>query len=197
VWIAEADDFAEPTFLSELAGAFTDPDVKLAYCQSRQVGGGGELLAPDYLDYTKDISDDWQKDYLHEGSYEIASAMAVKNVIPNVSAVLFRRETLERAFSALGDKIYEFRVAGDWLVYMQVLMHGKVFFRSSALNSHRRHAASVTKAGMAEKHYREVEEAQQIAAGLAAVPQATAWTAERYLAHVRAYLGLDERKLSA
>ena len=36
VWIAEADDFAEPQFLERVMQGFDGPDVVLSYCQSRR-----------------------------------------------------------------------------------------------------------------------------------------------------------------
>jgi len=50
VWIAEADDFADPDFLDHVASQFGDPDVVLAYSESRQVDGSGQVLANNYLD---------------------------------------------------------------------------------------------------------------------------------------------------
>lgn len=193
VWIAEADDIADTTFLSALVPAFDDPQVVLAFAQSRQIDADGRLLAEDYREYTSDISDAWMSDYVHDGRYEIATAFAVKNTIPNVSAVVFRRAALEKALSELGDKLFDFHVAADWLVYMQIAASGKIAFFSRSLNSHRRHAGSVTKSGAALKHYEEVAEAQRFAATLANVSTDTRSKAERWLVHVRRHLGLDAR----
>lgn len=190
VWIAEADDLAEPSFLSRLVSAFEDPATVLAFSQSRQIDGNGKELSPDYLDYTKDISRAWHADYTRPGPVEIAEALAVKNTIPNVSAVLFRRDALDRAVNALGDSLFEYRVAGDWLIYMQTLVQGNVSFVASALNSHRRHAASVTKSGMAGKHLEEVANAQEFARTHASVSDATRRKADAWLEHVRRYLKL-------
>jgi len=55
VWIAEADDYADPGFLTGLAPLMDDPDVVLAYSQSRQVDEEGQIIAPDYLEYVKDV----------------------------------------------------------------------------------------------------------------------------------------------
>jgi hypothetical protein len=166
--------------------------MALAFSQSRQIDGSGAVLAPDYLDYTSDISGAWAADFTHEGRDEVGAALAVKNVIPNVSAVLFRRDALVRAFDSIGDELFEYRIAGDWLIYMQVLLQGRMFFRHTALNSHRRHAQSVTKSGIAELHLREVARAQDLARSYVAVSPETSRKASRYLEHVRTYLGLPQ-----
>ena len=60
----------------------------LAYSQSRQIDEEGRELAPDYLEYTADISQTkWQSSYVRGGLDEIRDTLAVKNTIPNVSAV--------------------------------------------------------------------------------------------------------------
>jgi hypothetical protein len=42
VWIAESDDYADPTFLERLTGVLeSDETIPLAYFQSRSVDEGG------------------------------------------------------------------------------------------------------------------------------------------------------------
>ena len=190
VWIAEADDAAAPDFVERLVSCFQDEGVALAYCQSQQINGDGKVLAHDYLDYTSDISGAWMTDHVHDGQREIAQAMAVKNTIPNVSAVIFRRTALEAAFTAIGERLFDFRVAGDWLLYLHILTQGRIAFLAAALNSHRRHAASVTSTLAAGRHYEEVVLLQSEAARLAPVSDTTRKKARDWLTHVRTYLGL-------
>jgi glycosyltransferase involved in cell wall biosynthesis len=157
VWIAEADDLADREFLATVLKAFDDPDVVLSYCQSRQMAPDGTILCGDYLDYVADLSPEkWRSDYVVEGIDEIRTALAVKNTIPNVSAVVFRRRALIEALEANLEELDRLRVAGDWLVYLDVVRQGKVAFAARALNSHRRHTASVTRTSDELSHLREV-----------------------------------------
>ncbi|MER9397242.1 glycoside hydrolase family 99-like domain-containing protein [Mesorhizobium sp. M0615] len=190
VWIAEADDLADPDFLSELAPTFADPSLVLAYSQSRQVDGKGNVLAEDYISYTRDISDDWLSDYTRTGQVEIEKAMVIKNTIPNVSAVLFRRVAITSAIAEIGDELFEYRVAGDWLVYLRVLLQGKVRFSAKRLNWHRRHERSVTQSGMADQHFNEVRRVQEVARSLVSVAAGTRRKADAWLDHLRTYLGV-------
>jgi glycosyltransferase involved in cell wall biosynthesis len=145
VWIAEADDLCDPDFLEELINPFRDESVVLSYCQSMQMAEGGEILCPDYLDYVADISDvKWTNYYVNDGHREIRESLAVKNTIPNVSGVVFRRSTIEAVLNDHLDEIEKYRVAGDWLTYVYVLSHGKVAFSPRPLNWHRRHRSGVT-----------------------------------------------------
>lgn len=193
VWIAEADDLAEPGFLGALVpGFFRSPNVALAFCQSKQIDESGKVLAPDYLAYTGDVSDIWRQSYCRDGREEIRDALAVKNTIPNVSAVLFRRDALVTALQELGDGLFDYRVAGDWLVYMHVLRQGSISFHAESLNLHRRHAASVTQSTKLEGHFREVCQAQDEAKRLVEARKETAEKAAAYREYLRKYFGLAE-----
>ncbi len=125
VWICEADDFAEPRFLERVVGAFEDPSIVLSYSQSRRVDESGITLAKSYDFYTDDIDERrWRSDYACTGEEELQSALAIKNTIPNVSAVVFRRASLIRALIACESELKRLKIAGDWLVYAELLRTG-------------------------------------------------------------------------
>lgn len=193
VWIAEADDLAEREFLAVLvAGFLRSTDVAMAFCQSQQVDEHGNVLAPDYLAYTDDVSDIWRRSYCRPGKDEIRDALAVKNTVPNVSAVLFKRDALVTALQELGEGLFNHRIAGDWFVYMRVLLRGSIYFHAKSLNLHRRHAASVTQSTRLEGHFREVCRAQDEAMLLVAPTQETSRKASTYREYLRKHFGLHE-----
>lgn len=196
VWIAEADDLSDPHFLETLVAGFTDEATVMAYSQSRQISEAGDELAPDYFDYTDDISSDWRADYVRDGASEIANALAVKNTIPNVSAVLFRRSVIESVMQELGAKLLSYRVAGDWLVYLTVLRNGQISYHSKSLNAHRRHVSSVTGAIARRKHYDEVAELQSLARSMVETSPETDMKGKQWLDHVRHYLGIELETVS-
>jgi glycosyltransferase involved in cell wall biosynthesis len=191
VWIAEADDLCEPEMLQELVQAFNDPSVVLAYCQSKQIDENGNVLAESYLDYTADVSDKWQDDYLIDGLEEICSSLSIKNTIPNVSAVVFRRSSLLAAMERIGDKLINYRVAGDWLVYLHVLSQGKIYYRSKSLNKHRRHLISVTTSTAVGNHFNEVLEMQKIAMDMATPPPEIVAKIKAYIMKLEKHFGLS------
>ncbi len=196
LWIAEADDIANDHFLEELMGSFNSPDVVLAYSQSQQIDDDDKVLAPDYLDYTKDISAQWMHDYVRNGREEIAEALSIKNTIPNVSAVLFRRYALESAFNAIGEDLFSYKVAGDWVIYLHVLLQGSMFFREKSLNMHRRHTGSVTSSTQKIAHLLEVSRAQEIARTLV-VPSDTALSkAHAYVEYLHEYFQIPEMTMA-
>ncbi|WP_137819732.1 glycoside hydrolase family 99-like domain-containing protein [Pseudomonas sp. 2FG] len=193
LWIAEADDLADSDFLDELAPAFHDPSVVLAYSQSKQIDDRGKVLAPNYLDYTKDISEHWLTHYVRDGREEIGEALSIKNTIPNVSAVLFRRTALERAFNAIGDDLFGYRVAGDWLIYLHALLQGKVYFCEKSLNQHRRHTNSVTSSTQELNHLQEVCKVQEIARELTEPSAAALAKAHAYIEHLHEHFQIPSK----
>lgn len=145
VWIAEADDLAEPEFLAEAVSAFDTPGTVISYTQSRQIDEHGEVLSNHYLDYVADINaSKWTHPYRIDGRDEIATALFIKNTIPNVSGAVFQREALFAAMAENRDEILSYRNAGDWVTYLRVLEKGSLAFSPRPLNAHRRHQGSVT-----------------------------------------------------
>ena len=156
VWIAEADDYCEPTFLARLASAFRDPEVVLAYSQSLPVDAEGKVLTQGFgrapkrdaarmaspgLIYTDTLdSHRWEADYVSSGDEEIALALSQQNTIPNASAVLLRRTAALQAVPAA----LEFKNCGDWAFYLELARRGKFAYIRANLNYFRRHDASTT-----------------------------------------------------
>jgi O-antigen biosynthesis protein len=159
IWIAEADDLCSSQFLEEVMKGFhLDSEVVLSYAQSRQMNGRGDIIAPDYLAYTNEIdSNHWNNDYLDDGMTEIKRRLSVKNTIPNVSAVVFKKFSIDEIL----DELQSYRVAGDWYFYIWLLSNGKIYYNHAPLNDHRRHEQSVTKSERSQLHYDEVVRLQE------------------------------------
>lgn len=197
VWIAEADDFADPGFLAATVPAFEDPDVLLSYTQSRQIGPDGQVLCEDYLDYVADVDPvRWRADYRRPGIVEIAEALSVKNTIPNVSAVLFRREDLARVLRDHLDELASYRNAADWYCYLQLLTFGSIAYTAASLNSHRRHGHGVTLSAGDRQHLHEIGTMQSIAMTLAPVPPERILAARAWYAEVGRMFGVEREHLS-
>ena len=156
VWIAEADDLCTPDFVSRLIGFFDDNKVVLAYSQSNVIDENGTCHAESYCYYTDDLSKTkFRNDYVSPGMRELAEGLAVRNTIPNASAVLMRCDV---ALTLPFDRLCEFKAAGDWLVYINMAMRGRIAFSAHVMNSHRRHSQSV----IARIPERTLEEIKQI-----------------------------------
>jgi hypothetical protein len=195
VWIAEADDLAEPGFLASLLPAFRRQDVVMAYCQSRQIDQHGATLEPDYLDYVAEFdATRWEQPYVATVEEELRHGLAVKNTIPNVSAALFRRGVLAEVLEQHLDEIVAFRVAGDWQAYLRVLENGAIAFEPKPLNLHRRHAGGVTIGGDARRHVDEVRRVQQWVQSRHGLDAGTRDAARQYLDFLAGHLGLAAKR---
>ena len=143
VWIAEADDWAEPTLLSRLVPLLDqNPQVGIAYCQSIEVDGWGRILRSfDY--WTADLDQErWRHDFIASGPEECAQYLVVKNTIPNASGVLFRRSVFEQ----IGGAIETMKLSGDWITWVRMLLVSDLAFVSEPLNYFRRHSGTVRSA---------------------------------------------------
>src|SRR5208337_4047810 len=141
VWFAESDDYADPALLETLVDRLDrHPNVGLAVCQSWTVDQDGKPLGNygDLLEH-RDHSSHWREDYVNAGHDECKNYMFWHGTIPNASAVLWRRETLERAGGAPTDM----RLCGDWMAYINVLHLSDIAFVSTPLNYFRQHQANV------------------------------------------------------
>jgi glycosyltransferase involved in cell wall biosynthesis len=140
VWIAEADDSAEPTLLSRLVPLLDqNPKVGIAYCQSMEVDDAGRILRSfDY--WTAELNQErWRHDFIASGPEECAQYLIVKNTIPNASGVLFRRSVFEQ----IGGAIETMKLCGDWITWVRMLLVSDLAFVSEPLNYFRSHAGTV------------------------------------------------------
>jgi len=144
LWIAEADDVCEHDFLAHLAPLLDDhPHVALAYSQSRPVDDQGHPVdgQSNYVAYTAELDDQkWTRNYIQDGVTEVLEYLMLMNTIPNVSATLIRRSAIE----AVGGAPENYRLAGDWALYIALLERHAIAFCAKTLNLHRKHQSTIT-----------------------------------------------------
>jgi len=132
------------------------------------------------------------------GDEFVERAMAVKNVVMNVSSVLWSRDDLEEGLEALGDELTSYKLVGDWRLYLQALLTPgrNVSYINKALNTHRRHAESVTHALDHELHLSEIQAMHNVV--MSALPEDSSERTsvqndvDGYVAELREQFGLDE-----
>jgi glycosyltransferase involved in cell wall biosynthesis len=152
VWIAEADDYAEPMLIKELIGLsakYRDFSPAICYAESWMTDLNG---FPDssYLQYHLNIEEIYGSIFRDEiilgGNDFILNALGVTNVIPNASACILGLKSLK---SINWDEAFEFNFSGDWWIYLHLAANGSVAFTPKLLNYHRRHPKSVVNANLA------------------------------------------------
>lgn len=142
IWIAESDDFCELNFLDELIQPLLHDDkIVLSYCQSKRVDEFSTIKG-DWLNHTDSLDCTFfLKNFILDGNEFIERFLIYRNVIPNASGVLFRRNTARSLGELETDSFL--RYCGDWLFYMKLITNNKVAFKSTALNCYRFHPKSV------------------------------------------------------
>jgi glycosyltransferase involved in cell wall biosynthesis len=160
VWIAEADDTCKPQFVEQVVRRMHETGAVLGFADSWQIDEAGGLLGESYKEYVnEDSTGAFDHSFVMEGLDFLAKHLAIKNVILNVSSVIFRRDVLLEALDKLGDDLFGYKVAGDWRLYIELCAsNGKVVYEAEPLNGHRRHQGSVTHAMDEKKHLQEIED---------------------------------------
>ena len=167
VWIAEADDESDPQFLEQLAQAISgSPDVALALTDSRAIDAAGAEIWPNYREYYRQAgAEALAHDGIWSGQEFARRFMAERNLILNVSGVLWRRADLLAALERCKEELSHYRLAGDWHLYLEVLTSDRteVAYVAQPLNIHRRHSASVTHSLDPAVHLDEIERLHRFA----------------------------------
>ncbi len=162
IWIAEADDLADLGFLERMSSFFDDPEMTLAFSDSGAIDGNGRPLRATYKDYYSRVASDALSHDLVESSANFARKyLSQRNLILNVSAVLWRRDRLARVLEQRQEALTDYKLAGDWLLYLAACaIDGKVGYCASSLNLHRRHAQGVTSQTRSDRQVDEIQRVQ-------------------------------------
>ncbi|WP_160000497.1 glycoside hydrolase family 99-like domain-containing protein [Roseomonas sp. 18066] len=172
LWIAEADDLADPRFLEVLATKLADdPQAAMAFCDSGAVDPGGRLLAPDRKPYAAALGD---AGLLRDGAFDgpdfAGRFLAPRNLVLTASAVLWRRDALRAAFAAAGEEAFAFTCAGDWRLYLAACQGGgRVQYVAAPLARQRQHPDSVTASLAKDRHLEEIARLHALIAASAPV----------------------------
>jgi glycosyltransferase involved in cell wall biosynthesis len=135
IWIAESDDFAEPTFLDKMFEILNRGNG-LAYCRSSDVDQNGlkksDFFWADGLDEKR-----WKNDFDNLGTDEIKNYLVYRCTIPNASACIFEKE-----LAPLNCGFEKMRYCGDWLFWIKLLEKTSLGYTSQTLSSFRHHEGS-------------------------------------------------------
>jgi glycosyltransferase involved in cell wall biosynthesis len=195
VWIAEVDDLSFSGFIERLAGLFArHPDVSFAFCDSVAIDRHGQVMYEGYQGYYDTVEAGcFSEDRVWAGREFLSKYLAVKNLILNASSVIWRRNVLLDAFARVGADLFDYRVAGDWRLYVEAAnFPGSVGFCATPLNVHRRHARSVTHSLDERRHYDEICRVQNAAARYLGTDAGLAAKIDAYRKEIRGYFRIGE-----
>ena len=144
-WIAEVDDYASPIMISNLIKPFEqDKEVVISFCDSMLVDGSGQwqgFTSDTYVQDTKFFANvDCFQD-IFDGKEFIEENLVHGNTIPNVSAVIFKRNSIIPEYL---EKLEKFSRCGDWYFYILILSEGKIAYHIMPMNFFVRHPKSIT-----------------------------------------------------
>jgi glycosyltransferase involved in cell wall biosynthesis len=136
IWIAESDDFAHKLLLETLVKQLeSHPQVGIAYSQSYRVDESSNIVCS-----CKDIYPSIACGKVHKGEDVLLNYMAGANLIPNASAVVFRKAIAGQ----INTRYTQFRFAGDWWFWCEMLLRSDLIHVCEELNYFRFHANKVT-----------------------------------------------------
>lgn len=140
-WIAEADDLSKPNFLETVIKGFDDKKTVLSYCETERINEKGKVIEKNSRGWVDIFQTGiYDKDFIMDGNTFIRNQLSILNVILNVSSVVWKKGDYKKFFNAAK----EFKVAGDWYIYSNVLKDGNVAYFCESLNRQRKHSMSIS-----------------------------------------------------
>ena len=132
IWIAESDDWCETDLLETLVLPLeNNSSLALGICQCKLVdSSGNKLYQTKCSENEPEVSGEkFIKKYLFGDTIIVNSGMAV-----------FRKSVLSKT----ENEYLSFKGAGDWMFWIEIAIHGKVFISDKCLNYCYRHDATHT-----------------------------------------------------
>ena len=141
IWIAESDDWCEPTLLQELInGTANNPDIAISYCGSVVINERDEIL---YTSTSKKMGE------ITDGISFIKKNLLESNVIFNASMAIFNK----LSFQNISLEFTSYKFCGDWLFWIKLAQKGPVYTSGKYLNYFRKHDRDVSRRSMADGTY--------------------------------------------
>ncbi|MEI7675368.1 MAG: glycosyltransferase family A protein [Bacteroidales bacterium] len=132
IWIAESDDWCEPTLLETLVNAFDmHSNLVLGYVQSYYIFDKDRIEWVSKQDKLEDII---------AGNEFVKRRLLNGNAIYNASMALFKKS----AYHQVPSDYMDFKLCGDWLFWINIALQGDVFVSGKILNYFRNHSQDVS-----------------------------------------------------
>jgi glycosyltransferase involved in cell wall biosynthesis len=155
VWIAEADDYCDASFLEEVIKPIRKNDnVMISYTDTAFIDVDGKIfmktIKPE-IDIMK--THHWDNSYVNDGQDEIKNYSYLNCTIANVSSAIIKNGNYDNYFKNSG----EYKQAGDWLFYVNVISNGKIAYCNKTLNYYRVHGNNVSSVTKKQAHFEEMK----------------------------------------
>lgn len=131
IWIAESDDWCDYKLLDVLVPFFEDKTVSIAYSQTLYIYNNKfEKTDKNAITFEKYNGKDFIKDKMLGG-----------NSLVNASSILFRKDFYEEVKHS---GFVDLKLAGDWLLWIQIMNNHSIVSVNNQLNYCRRHSTNAT-----------------------------------------------------
>lgn len=131
IWIAESDDYCEPTMLERLVDAYqAHPDSSLVYTTCHIVDSEGHVLSKSKKRPTQHYS----------GEHYLRHYLMLGNMVRNASTAIFSRQA---ALNIKADYT-QYSGAGDYLFWIAIAEQGSVGIINQQLSYYRQHTTNIT-----------------------------------------------------
>lgn len=132
IWIAESDDWCEPTLLQTLIdGIEKDKNAVISYCQSYCVNDHHDIIFQSNHPVLSEMV---------EGTTYIKKYLSVPVALFNASMAIWKKDLFEK----VPEELTTFRFCGDWYFWIQLSRFGKVHISGKVLNYFRKHGNDVS-----------------------------------------------------
>jgi len=148
ILIAESDDMAAPELLQVLYNNMIEDEKNvISYCQSYRMDKNDKIKGDWSFQTKKSKSNIFDSDFKMAGDAFIYNYLIHSNIIPNASAVLFRRDI----FHKVGKADESIKFCSDWHLWLKMLCFGNIVFTKQKLNYFRYSEQSVIALALGNK----------------------------------------------
>lgn len=132
IWIAESDDWCEPTLLETLInGLMANLNAGIAFCQSVYFYEPNNIKSRTYYPFFENCEN---------GTTFIKNYMLKGNSIVNASMAVWKKSL----YTTIDNEYTSFKFCGDWLFYISILQQSDIFVSGKVLNYFRNHTKDVS-----------------------------------------------------
>lgn len=150
IWICESDDFADPDFLRHLVPSFAELSVKMALGRIEFAKQDGSPM-PGMANFREGAEAGiWGKPVTRPAAHWFRSAFATRNIVTNVGGCVFRNQAID---PAIFDRAAQYRIAGDWFLYIHLLGGGKLAYSPDAVAWFRQHEKNTSARNFDKLYY--------------------------------------------
>ena len=155
VWIAEADDYCDKDFLKNVTKPIDkNKNIVISYTDTAFIDSDGNIILKSIkpeIDIMK--TGHWDRDFINDGKSEFENYSFLNCTIANVSSALIKKENYDEYFKISK----EYKQAGDWIFYVNVMQNGYISYKNKPLNYYRVHGNNVSSVTKKESHMNEIK----------------------------------------